>query len=241
MTVFNWATNGQLGGATTNTFTSSKAANTINSGDLLILIAAANDSTGGAIDPGVFSTPAGFTIINQVVTGASENIRGAAYFKIAGGAESGAYTVTWVTPGGFAWSLLDYSGAASTPDDASVATNTTTGTAIPAPSISPSGVSDWMICAWIGPDSNVITFPVGFASNIRSNLANSGATAGQSSIGVADIVLSSSGATGTKIATFGATRNSYIGISMAFSSASLIGSTASVPPNRLILLKMDDQ
>jgi hypothetical protein len=144
-------------------------------------------------------------------------MRAGAFYKIAGGSETGAYNFTVTTAQTYAWVLIDYSGTASTVDASTSTTSTAGGVSIVAPSVSPAGSTDWLICAWYAVDlagSTPYTFPGGF--NSRANNANGGVFAVTPAIGIADTVLVSSGATGTQTATYYTARNSYYTLSATF-------------------------
>jgi hypothetical protein len=215
---FNWATNDQArtGALAAASLTTSKGANTINTGDLLIVVLAATDQTNSGVSPGAIVPPSGWTTIENGITGAAgENLSGAAFYKIAGASETGAYAFTWTNSEPWAWALLDYSGTASVADAlAGAVAGVISGTTMTAPGNSPSGAADLCIVGYAGPDSNVTSFPSGFTS--RSNLANNGAYVAQPGISVADKTLSSSGATGSLVATFGAARDSAMAFSITF-------------------------
>ncbi len=216
---------------------------TINSGDFLLACVMAQ--LGTAADPGTI-TVTGFTPIQQVFS-SGQNVGGTEIYvgyKIAGASESGSYAANWTTTSRDAgWALLDYGGVTnSSPVDVNAETSSTGFSVnMVAPSIAPLGSSDMLICVWF-TDGSQPPFTQAPGMNKRVDVMGAaGGNSGITEILVADLQLSSSGATGTKTATQNA-----VGTNMAVSLALIPGGILTVSPlpsglPRLIMLKMDDQ
>jgi hypothetical protein len=106
-------------------------------------------------------------------------------------------------------------GAAGTTDGAG---NTAT-----APSVSPTGADDLLICAWLSAN-NVVNFT--FPGTMTNGLEEE--TAGFVTLATAREVLATSGATGTRVATASASCSGFTGVSIALKGAAAAGGSA--PP-----------
>jgi hypothetical protein len=228
----NWSnkssnTTGNIG-VTSLTIGSTNAAESngsIASGDFLIAIL----EVVAASDPGSAATSmtsAGFTTTfdhfdsNQVK-------RMYVGWKVAGSSESGTYSASWATAStGASWTLIDLASVnTSSPIDTSTITDTSyDGGLMPAPSISPSGSADWLMCVWFEAGGNnpytvasgmTLLFDVGSSSSDRPEIM------------VGYLQLSSSGATGTKNAS-AANNTQTSGASIAFKPASGGGGSSSI-------------
>jgi hypothetical protein len=200
---FNWANNSD---DTTNqvvtTFnvgaTAPAGANgTFTSGDFLFAEVVV-DVTSGTV--GTISLT-GFTQITQVFD-ATQNLPTALYtgYKIAGGSETGSYAASWTnTSRGAAWALLDYGGVHNaSPVDISGTQNNGFSANITAPSISPTGSADMMLC--LSGDIGGSTPYANFGSMVARVTKQTNSST-RPEILIAQQQLSASGATGTRTAT----------------------------------------
>ena len=172
---------------------------TFTSGDLLIATVTVQVTSG---DPGVISTPTGWTQIDQIYnTGGTARM--ATFYKIAGGSETGSYAVSWTNASRTAgWAIIDYGGVnTSTPIDAHSISNTYGTTVMTATSVSPTGAADVLVAVFCAVNAGSYPLTAAPPSGMTQRL-NAGA--GSSSISptyVADQQLSASGATGTRSVT----------------------------------------
>ena len=177
------------------------------------------------------TAPAGWTLIGGAGGNASSGIGQWAYYHVAGSSEPASYTFTWsAQPTGenggamSAWIGVDN----SNPVDASAISGQVDSTSITAPSISPTGSSDLLVCLYAHENSstNTQTLPANLTSGYSED------TGGYSPgflLGYRQ--LSASGATGTQVATL-ATADYNTGTSIAFAPASG-ASTQTITPAAL--------
>ena len=154
---FNWGNASNTSYNTGTSFnvgsTNAQGANgTFTSGDFLVMVVTvmANSAT----DPGVISTPTGWTQIDQVLSAGqwSGAMRTATFYKIAGGSETGSYSASWTNAAyGAGWVLMDYTGVnTSSPIDAhNLIANTGYSPTPTTTAISPSGSTDMLIAAFV--------------------------------------------------------------------------------------------
>lgn len=107
-------------------------------------------------------------------------------------------------------------GAAGTTDGA--------GTSATAPSVSPTGTDDLLLCAWFTAN-NVVNFT---APGSMTNLLEE-ETAGFVTLGTAREVLAAAGATGTRVATSAPACSGFTGVSLALKGSAAAAGT-SLPP-----------
>lgn len=164
-------------------------------GDTLII--AVSVQTGTTI-----AAPSGFTAIFNQTSGIVFYV----VYKVLGASEPSSYS--FGNPGSqfLAWAAADYSGASSTPIDASglSGVQTNQSTSITAPSISPTGSTDMLVGVWGADASLTFTKP----ASMTSREAQAGSSG---SVLIADQLLSASGPTGTRTATMSTGPNDAIG------------------------------
>lgn len=140
---------------------------------------------------------------------------------------AGAQTVT-VPDQGFGEENFQFTyvvAGVSTPDGAAGITDGA-GVSATAPSVSPTGTDDLLLCAWFSA-SNVVTYtaPAGMTNLLEEE------TAGFSTLGTARQVLSASGATGTRVATSAPACAGFTGVSLALKGAGTSPSGKGPPLN----------
>lgn len=164
---FGWANDAGNGFVAANTtLTTSKGANSINSGDLLIVMVIVEANV-GAITPA-----AGFTLLDSQRVDAN-NLTTAFFYKVAGGSETGSYVFSWTGSNFFAWSLINITGASGTPID-QVATNTVaSSTNFTTASITPTGSADFLVTIFVD-DGTAFTAPSGMTTNVNNINMESG-------------------------------------------------------------------
>lgn len=143
----------------------------------------------GSTDPGAPSV-AGFTTLYTVFQSGGFGRYWVGY-KIAGASESGTYAATWASSSaGATWALADY--GAATLDTSGGKSNASYSTGVPLPSITATGASETLVGVFMNAGAeNPYTLPA--AMTARSSIATT--TSGVPWIGIADVALSSSGAT----------------------------------------------
>ncbi len=99
-------------------------------------------------------------------------------------------------------------------NDGAAGATSGSGTAATAPSVSPTGSDDLLLCAWLSAN-NVVNFtaPGGMTNLLEEE------TAGAVTLATARQVLSASGATGTRVATANITCSGFTGVSIAVKGA----------------------
>lgn len=137
----------------------------------------------------------------------------------------GAQTVT-VPDQGFGEENFQFTHVVSSVDSVDGAAGTTTGTGntAGAPSVSPSGADDLLICAWLTAN-NVVNFtaPGGMTDLLEEEAA------GFVTLATAREVLAASGATGTRTATCTPACSGFTGVSIALKGTAA-AAAASMPP-----------
>jgi hypothetical protein len=176
------------------TFNFSKGANTINSGDFIIVSAYLHPASG---DPGS-ALPSGFTTIVDAYDSGSTGSRYLIAWKEAGGAETGSYAVpTLASACDGTWSMVTYTGGQASPID--VASGAIVNTAaLTCPSLSPVAATDTYVGICVAANSGGAFVPPSGLTK-RQDTVNDDARSQE--IIVADKVLSASGATGTFVGT----------------------------------------
>lgn len=111
--------------------------------------------------------------------------------------------------------------------DGAAGTTSGTGTSAAAPSVSPAGSDDLLICSWL-PANNVVNFT---APGGMTNLLEEEA-AGFVTLGTAREVLAASGATGTRTATASVSCSGFCGVSIALQGSAAAASAPPVSPYR---------
>lgn len=230
---FSWANQSQnVGPANAATSivvgsTNAQGANgTINQNDLLIACVVA---TGAGVS-GTITQPGGWTqIYNNFDASQNRPMITSVWVKIAGASETGNYTFSWTgTSVGCSWALLDYTGVSTgAPVDASAGQNNDSfSTNMTAPSISPAGAADMMVCVWAEDGGNATYAPAaGMTQRSTTGGTGNGSTSSdRPEILIAELQLSASGATGTKVGTCASAPT--VGVSMALTPA---GGAAAVP------------
>lgn len=174
---------------------------TFTSGDFVII----NEyiTTIGGADPGVPTTPPGFTALFTPILGTGNDTRAAIFYKIAAGTESctTGFISTWTNLGvQQTWSIVDYAGVdnVSPIDSHNETVAGFTGAAtIVAPSTSPTGSTDALI-GWFNQAGGLN--PYAAPGSMTSDADNAG-TGGTAESLIARQTLAASGATGTRTAT----------------------------------------
>lgn len=107
--------------------------------------------------------------------------------------------------------------------DGAAGTTSASGNNADAPSVSPTGADDLLICSWFTAN-NVVNFtaPGGMTNLLEEE------TAGFVTLGTAREVLTAAGATGTRVAVSSPACSGFTGVSIAFKGAAAAGGTA--PP-----------
>lgn len=169
------------------------------------VILAAMMIVGTLVDPGVITSPVGWELVQQDLTGVGATARVAVFAKVAG-VESGSYDFSWsnVSTIGF-WLFAEYGNA--DPGDAIDGTGASAQNAIGvnsiAPSIDPSlaNIFNTLVCIWAAQLSigsiMSLSAPAGMALRVQSNLG----LISFPSLMLADLYLSSNASTGAKTAT----------------------------------------
>lgn len=221
---FNWINPlGSIPGGGFTSITTSKGANNIAAGDLLIAIVNIQASVNS--DPGAITPPAGWTQAAQAAQGSTLPAfdRQGVFYKIAGASETGAYTFSWTSTTNPNWTLMDYTVSGGTPSlDVAGNNSATNTTSIIAPSVSPVGTTDLLVCTGF-TSGNV--WSGNFAGMTSRQLDSNISGFGLMSVAIADLILSAAGATGTETATA-----TNAAIAMATSSTfSISGGAARTP------------
>jgi len=166
-----WTTTGQIpfqSPLVDTSFTTSKGANSIAAGDLLVIVAAVGDASGASGDPGSFSVgSSGFTAaVNQNAGSVGNNLRGGLFWKIAGGSETGAYTFSWTTPDPWGWAMINYGPHASPADAGPASTPNGSFSFVTCPAVSPTNSTDTVIAAITVVGGGAKTTPSGYTRDI---------------------------------------------------------------------------
>jgi hypothetical protein len=183
-----WTTTGQIpfeSPITDTSFTTSKGANSIASGDLLVIVAGLGDQTGTGTNPGAFTMgSSGFTNAIDVAAGSTgNNIRGGLFWKIAGGSETGAYTIGLGSSNPWGWAMINF-GPHASPADAGPANTPLSGFSfVTCPAVSPTNSTDTVIAAIVVVGGTAKTTPTTYTRNIT--LIDTGTYTNEPSIHVA--------------------------------------------------------
>ena len=185
---FGFNNNADFSGVTSFNFV--KGSNTINSGDVIIISAFLQPSSG---DPGTVN-PTGFTSIVDTFDSGSTGARYYIGYKVAGGAESGSYsTQTLATTCFGSWDMCTFTGGSASPIDVTSGSIINSAT-LTCPSLSPVGATDTYVGVIVATSGGgTFVPPVGLTNRVDT-INNS---ASNQEIIVSDKLLSSSGATGT--------------------------------------------
>lgn len=205
---YSWVTSGDIS-TTSTSVTTSKGANSINSGDTLVILADLNDSSNtnhSMTCPTGFTQATGSTWTSGTApnfdNGTNSGINIDLCWKVAGGSETGSYTLNWTTGNTLVglWTLMRFTGAnATTPlEDSGVQNNgsSSNSTSTVTPSVT-SGGSNRLLVSCAAPWKTGQTFTV--PSGMTSAFATSGAN---QRMACATLTVNS-GATGTKTWTIG--------------------------------------
>jgi hypothetical protein len=161
--------------------------------DVMIAIMASRAGT-GTITP-----PSGWTQINT--TNSTTTIMSSTFYKVAGSGEAGPYVFS-VTSSKAAGIIASYSGVdTTTPIDAQGMQANASNTVMTAPSISPVTSNTWLVGAY--SNATGTTFAAGSSMSLRGQTTSSGGgSAGTKiTVGMQDLSISATGATGTKTMT----------------------------------------
>lgn len=171
----------------------------VSSGDLMILAVI------GAYGDATITPPSGWTALASIDQGSAFEHELRLYWKIAGGSEASTYTVAIGGQGGgnnFGYGLIwTYTGHdATTPIQVSATQrNTSSSTSATCPSVTTTSADTTLVCVYVSGNnsvSNTWTPPSGMTER-----QDGGANPTGFVVGVADLAVASSGATGTKTAT----------------------------------------
>lgn len=162
--------------------------------DLLVMIV--NVST-NATTAGVLVPPGGWTqVLNDQNT--TQTLSVGVWYKLAGAAEPGTYSVSWTnTARGASWALLDYTSVnLSTPVETSASIDNNGFSAnLGCPTVTPTASDDLLIAiATEFGGQNSYTTPSGMTLRVN----NASTSSDKPGLGVADLQLVSNSATGTK-------------------------------------------
>lgn len=177
---WNWVNGNSIGSGGTSVTTNSTG-HSIASGDLLVVVAGPQDDAGTSLTG--FTCPAGFTSIT-VSTGTnsfqevsfSKTLTTKACYKVAGGAETGAYTVSWTGTNDryVGWVLADIATGTynATPiDDAGVTGNNGYPNSWDAPSVTTTKANDLLISVYYlfaGDATDPVTKTAGMTSRLST-------------------------------------------------------------------------
>lgn len=211
---FNWANNAynQAPGTTASV---SRGANTIaNTNYLAAYICTTNATT----DPGIITAPAGWSASRAggwFKASDSNGERCNLFDKIASGGETGPYSFTWTNSNVYSWLLVDYTATGTPAVDAVGDTQHISGygTAVTAPSISPTGSADMLLAFFSVLTSGTTTCSTSCTLTMRVNQT---ATASSSPwLGMGELQLAASGATATQRITLSDSNDQWEAIEMA--------------------------
>lgn len=149
---------------------------------LLVMI----DQGGGVVTP-----PAGWTLIGAPNNGSNAVV----FWKIAGASEPSSYTFSWTSSGQYDWAIASWSGILGTPIDRSAQSQGSSAGPYVAPSVTPVGNADLLLCLWDVEHVGTYTPPAGMTTRL------SVVTPGTTYFGISELQLASNAATGTKTTT----------------------------------------
>ena len=198
------ATNGHSSTITVNRPTGTVA------GDLLLAFVAlpAADTVSAA--------PSGWTQLAAVDTGgATANIEAHAYWRLAAGGDPSSWTWTFSGSADATALIVAYQDASTGgPIDVSASSSADPGdTTIEAPSVTTTHTADLLVTGYAVSDQVAASFTPPSGMTERADFQN-----GRTALGLADVVLGATGATGTKTATVSSTPDSWAAFSVAIAS-----------------------
>lgn len=219
---YNWTTNA-YNHTTATSVTTTKGANAINSGDLLLVVAGVS----GTADPGTITPPAGFTlaqpngIAGTFYTDTNYNLRYAIFCKIADASETGDYTFSWTNSGVNSWVMLDYSGTASAcasvfdgGSERDVFSGSFTSSLAISTAVVTSNANDVLISLWMLRASGTMTLP----ANARTAYNPSSSSAPW--IGASDLSIPTAGSQAVQTDTYSTTTANYSAVAFGIKAAS---------------------
>lgn len=174
-----WVTDDGIAAGSTSA-TTNKGTNTINAGDVIVIHVLGEDNS---LTNHSMTCPSGFTNFSwsfHYNSNSNSGFNTLACWKVAGGSETGAYTVNWTTTNGniFEWAMYVVTGANGTaPIDVTAVTDngngSNTGT-FNVPSVTTTGPNRLLIaCASIGGSSNTYpTRPSGYTTGFTVGAAS---------------------------------------------------------------------
>lgn len=237
---FNWQNGSDFSGANSNTGTSMTVGTThaagsngtVTVGDLLVIAVTATWNTSADANSLVLADVTYTQAYGDANT--SNGMAIGVWWKIATLGDTGVSSVSWThATQSASWAVADWTGIDASPSDAAAgAFNSGFPTSIAAPTVSPVGANDLLICVWgMCGGKGAYTCDAAMTSrvdtgSISSNIAE---------IVLADQQLSAAGATGTRTTTEGSGSPGY-GVSLTFKVASSVvpvvpSVTLSIPPS----------
>jgi hypothetical protein len=175
---FNWKNSGGSGTAALSASVATGGA--IVQGDFLVVLL---DQGGGVVTP-----PAGWTLIGAANNGSNAVV----FWKIAGASEPSSYTFSWASSGTFDWAIASWRGVSGVPIDKSAQSTGSSAGPYVAPSVTPVGSADLLLCLWDVERGGTYTPPAGMTTRL------SVVGAGTAYLGISELQLASSAATATE-------------------------------------------